>query len=190
MVGMIIGITGKYASGKGEIASYLVKEKNFQHLSFSGLMEEECRKRGLPSTRENLIKIANELRQRFGGDYWAKRLFKKIDKKKSFVVESFRNPGEVQAFQRLSNFNLLLVETPQKTRFERTVKRGRTADFKTFNEFKNFEEQELKSKDSNAQQLEQCAAMADLKIINDGSIGELHKKILNLLEKISVKVRE
>ena len=183
---MIIGLTGRYASGKGEIAAYL-RKKGFGYFSFSVQMEEECRKRGLEPTRENLINIANELREKSGNDYWAKKIIERLGTKKNYVVESFRNPEEVKAFKKIPGFFLLLVEAPQKKRFERTLARKRTADFKSFQEFKKFEEMEKKSKNKAAQQLEECEKMADLKIMNNGTLQQLHKKIGLLLKELRVQ---
>ena len=58
---MIIGLTGANASGKGEAAGYL-KSKGFAYYSLSDILREEAKLRGIEPSRENLIKLGNELR--------------------------------------------------------------------------------------------------------------------------------
>ena len=65
---MIIGLTGKNASGKGEVANYL-KTKGFVYYSLSDVLREEATKRGLEHTRDNLINLGNELRKKYGANY-------------------------------------------------------------------------------------------------------------------------
>ena len=62
---MLIGLTGRNASGKGEVARYL-QEKSFGYYSLSDVIREVIRSRGLEPTREMLIRTGNELRQHFG----------------------------------------------------------------------------------------------------------------------------
>lgn len=185
---MIIGLTGKFAAGKGEIASYL-QQKGFGYFSFSAMMAEECKSRGIDATRENLINVANEMRKNHGNDYWANKIISKLAKGKNFVVESFRNPAEVNAFRKLHDFRLFLVDAPQRMRYGRTVKRKRIADFKSFEEFKRLEQQEIRSSNSAAQQLEECARMADVKIMNDSTLDALHKKIDAVIKKLEVAAK-
>lgn len=74
---MIIGITGKNASGKGEAANYL-KSKGFIYYSLSDVIREEATKRGLDHSRDNLIRIGNELRHNFAPNYLAQQINIKI----------------------------------------------------------------------------------------------------------------
>ena len=60
---MIIGLTGKNAAGKGEVAEYL-KKKGFVYYSLSDVIREEATEKGLEHSRENLINLGNELRKK------------------------------------------------------------------------------------------------------------------------------
>ena len=188
---MIIGITGKYASGKGEIAGYL-KKKGFEYFSFSAMIEEECKNRWLPVKRENTIKVANELRQKHGNSYLAKRIISSMDKEKNYVVESFRNPDEVNEFKKLPDFRLLLVDAPVEVRYDRSVDRKRhmDSDFTSFEKFKELEEFESKNPNKSAQQLDECAKMADIKIANNSTLAALQKKVDSAVKKISLGAME
>ena len=69
---MIIGLTGKNASGKGEAASYL-KAKGFIYYSLSDELRKEATKKGLSHERETLISLGNILRKQNGPEYLAKK---------------------------------------------------------------------------------------------------------------------
>ena len=58
---MIIGLTGKNASGKGEVGEYL-KVRGFLFYSLSDVLRDELKKQKLPLTRENLTNLGNTLR--------------------------------------------------------------------------------------------------------------------------------
>ena len=78
---MIIGLTGRNASGKGEAANYL-KEKGFIYYSLSDVIREEATKRGLEHSRDILIKLGNELREKHGAGYLAEQISNKLKTKK------------------------------------------------------------------------------------------------------------
>lgn len=188
---MIIGLTGTYASGKDTVADYL-EEKEFVYHSCSDIIREYCRKIGQETSRENLIQMGNKLREKYGDGYLAKKILQKINKnkeKKSLVL-SIRHPAEVKELKKDPFFVLIVVDAPLKARFMRTRKRqGRPEDRDSFEEFKRHEEQERKGRGA-SQQLDKVVKMADCKIINDGTLEELDKKIEGVLRRINAKSKK
>jgi len=188
---MIVGLTGKNAAGKGETAKYLQK-KGFIYYSLSDVIREEATKRGIEYSRDNLIKLGNELREKFGSSYLAKEINKKIisDKKKFnkifFVVDSIRNPYEARELMENKDFILVGISAPIELRFERLLKRNRLGDAKTLDEFKQQEQRENLKKDTN-QQLDETFKLAEVTIINDNSLEELYKKMDVLLKKVKTR---
>src|SRR5213080_4383404 len=124
---MLIGLTGRNAAGKGEVARYLQK-KSFYYYSLSDVIREEIRSRGLEPTRDLLITIGNELRQRHGSRILAERILARIEDDKHYVIDSIRNPSEVNAFRAAKHFRLIRVEAPLEVRFQRIVARRRESD--------------------------------------------------------------
>lgn len=173
----LIGLTGTNGAGKGKVASYLVK-KGFQYFSLSDLIREELRKKGKEITRDNLIKMGNYLREKYGPDILACRVMKKI--KGNSVIDSIRNPKEIEHLRKQKNFILLAIDAPVELRYERTKKRGRDESASTLQEFILKEREEMTT-DEKGQQLRTCLKMADVTIINDGSLEELKKKLEALL---------
>jgi hypothetical protein len=55
---MLIGLTGRNAAGKGEVAKYL-QTKSFYYYSLSDAIRDELRSRKLEVSRESLIQVGN-----------------------------------------------------------------------------------------------------------------------------------
>lgn len=182
---MIIGLTGKNASGKGEVAQVL-KEGGFHYLSLSDLLRDELKKRGLEVVRENLIQVGNEMRQTYGGGYLADKALQQIDVDKNYIVDSIRNPREVEVLRRLSNFRLIHVTAVPQVRFERIKSRNREGDPKTFAEFEKLEAREAKSADPNTQQLDETGRLADAEVENNASIDELRDKVRDTIRQLAM----
>src|SRR5262249_19133153 len=131
---MLIGLTGRNASGKGKVAKYL-EQKSFYYYSLSDLIRDEIGRRGQPLTPEALIKTGNELGQQFGPAVLAQRILEKTENDKNYVIDSIRNPKEVEALRASKNFKLVVVTAPIEVRYERLKKRAREGDPITFERF-------------------------------------------------------
>jgi len=181
---MIIGLTGKNGSGKGEAASFL-KERGFHYYSLSDALREEAGKRGQPLVRETLVALGNELREKEGPGCLAERIYAKLDPEKHYIIDSIRHPAEVQVFRRRTNFTFLKVNAPERLRFERMKQRGRENDPETWEDFQALEAKESKSETKTDQQLDQTLALADVQVDNNGPLKEFHDKLKQLLVKIA-----
>jgi dCMP deaminase len=181
---MFLGFTGPNAAGKGEAIKYLVEKKKFTVISLSDILREEARTRGLQPVRENLIAIGNDLRAKEGASVLAKKTVMKIKNMPQAAVDSIRNPKEVDELRAsLKNFKLVGVTADVKVRFERALKRGRLGDGASLDAFMKHEEQENTSNE-NAQQLNKCFEMADIKVDNSGTPEQLHAQLDRILESL------
>jgi dCMP deaminase len=179
---MLIGLTGRNASGKGEVAKYL-ETKSFYYCSLSDVIREEIRRRNQQMTRESLIETGNELRQRFGAGVLAHRILDKVEDDKHYIIDSIRNPVEVEALRTAKNFKLIRVVAPLELRFERLKNRAREGDPVDFEHFRALEQREMQG-DVTSQNLMKVEAMADEELINDGSLGTLHQRIDQLMPRL------
>src|SRR3989344_8860023 len=142
---MILGLTGKNASGKGEVANYL-KSKGFIYYSLSDVIREVATKRNLEHSRDNLIRLGNELRKNFGPNYLAQQINNKIknqlknNSKQNFAIDSIRSPFEAKELMRNKGFVLVGIDAPIELRFQRLLERNRLGDAKTLEEFKQQEQ--------------------------------------------------
>jgi dCMP deaminase len=173
---MLIGLTGRNAAGKGEVAKYL-QTKSFYYYSLSDAIRDELRARKLEVSRESLIQVGNELRQRFGPSILADRIVELTRPDRNYIIDSIRNPAEVATLRKACReFKLIRVDAPLQTRFERTVARRRENDPMTFEAFVALETREA-SGDPMSQNLDEVEKLADEILVNDSSLEELRPKI-------------
>ena len=182
----IIGLTGRNAAGKGAVADIL-KKHSFVYHSLSDTLREELKKKGKEESRTNLIQIGNDLRNSGGPSVLADLMIKNLISSESHIVDSIRNPSEVDSLNRKYDnhiFNLFLVDADQKIRFDRLKKRGRKGDSSSWEEFVHQESLEEKSDDPNKQQLLATISKADFVIDNSGSLADLEKNVLGILSNL------
>lgn len=184
---MIIGLTGFNGSGKGKIAEYL-RNKGFTKFSLSDELREEAQKLGMEPIKENLIKLGNELREKYGANYLALRVINKMRNITSdlFVLDSIRNPEEVNELKKLSDFKLVFVDAPVDIRFSRIVMRNdagdiNTKNIKTIEDLKKFDKIETSEKPTD-QSIHKCIELADHTIVNHSSDEALYEQIDNIIQ--------
>ena len=186
MIYHIIGLTGRNASGKGTVASFL-KEYSFTYHSLSDTLRNELKRKELDETRENLINIGNSLRESGGPGVLADLMIPNIQTLENHIVDSIRNPLEVKSLQRNYDnhkFILIAVDAKPEVRYQRLKQRNRVGDSSSWKEFLSQEKLEESSEDPNKQQLLATIGKADFTVDNSGSIEELEKQIIAILKKL------
>ncbi|HOU79502.1 MAG TPA: AAA family ATPase [Candidatus Pacearchaeota archaeon] len=171
---MIIGLTGRIAGGKG-VASDFFRAKGFEYLSLSNEVREEANKRGLPLERKSLQDLGNLMRKEEGSSVLAKRVIKKIKKKKNYVIDGIRNSGEVEELRKVfkNKFILISIDADLRIRWKNAKNRAKESDPKTFKEFLKADKRDFKENSQNGQQVKKCMEMADYALLNNGTIQEL-----------------
>ena len=172
---MLIGLTGRIASGKGIVADYFI-EKGFRYFSLSQEVREEARRRGIEITRKNLQDLGNEIREKEGAAAWAKRIKKKI-RPGNYVIDGIRNPAEVKELLKLPDFKLISVDSPQEIRYKRVISRAKGSDKKTWEGFLEMDNRDFGENSESGQQVGRCMEMAEFKILNDSDLDNLYKKL-------------
>jgi len=185
---MIIGLSGKNASGKGAVTRYLV-DKGFEYFSLSDVIRDDLKATGDDATRENMIERGNELRERFGHSILADRIIIRMRPDRNFVIDSIRHSAEVEAFRKLDGFTLFWIESGESVRFDRIRSRAREGDPKTLEEFRDIEKREMEEASEFHQQILRCRELADRVVENDGSMSELHDQLDRYLLELSRNYR-
>ena len=183
---VIIGLTGRNASGKGTVAEIL-KQKGFIYHSLSDSLRDELKDLGEDETRENLINVGNRLRIEGGPSVLADKMIPKLLPEEYHIVDSIRNPFEVESLKKnisSHKFYLLSVDADSRLRYERLRSRGRVGDSASWEEFVEQERKEENNSDPNKQQLSKTISKADFVIDNCKTINELESKIEKLLIKL------
>ncbi len=178
---MILGITGTNASGKGAFCSVLREIYGFAVVSLADPLREEAATRKIEPSTKNLISLGNEMREKYGAAALAKLIIKRLPEG-DVVIDSIRNPAEVEELRRLHGFLLVSIDAPQIVRYERECSRGRTGNAKTFDEWLAIEKLEDEENPLHLQ-IHACMKIADYSIINGGSRDELVKQAKNILQR-------
>lgn len=174
----VIGITGTNASGKDTVAEYLVEKYGFKNYSLSDEIRFELTKKGLEHTRDNMIRVGNEIRENFDANELAIRAVKRIKEGgfEDVTITSIRNPAEIEEIKKnFSNFKLIFVDAPIELRYERSRPRGRVGDGESLGDFRVKEALEMEGGEK-GQRLIACSKLADFSIINDGDLEMLFEK--------------
>lgn len=174
---IIIGLTGPMAGGKG-IAVEFLKSKGFFYSSTSERVREECRKRKIEITRNNLQDIADELRQRFGPEVLAKRTWEIVKKYPKVVIDSIRGEAEVDFFKTKPNFYLIGVTASRKLRYQRLISRSRESDPISWKDFLASDKKDFKSgKGKSGRNITACLKKANLLLYNNHEIKDLENRL-------------
>ncbi len=180
---MLIGLTGRNASGKSTIVNWFSK-KGLETSSCSDSIRAWLAEQNIEPTRDALIEGGRELRRKGGAGILAEMLLEILDGKDA-VVDSIRTPGEVEALRKRDDFILIEVRANTETRWERLQSRARTGDPLDKETFLKQERAEAEAKDDSGQALNATAELADLVILNDGT----EKELLDDLEELYQKLR-
>ncbi len=181
---MIIGLTGSFGAGKGEVSKFLIEQKGFQHLSIRRVITEEVEKRNLPVNRDNMAKVGNDMRAKGGPAFLYEQIIAKADELGGDVVaESIRTVAEAQYTKEQGGI-VIGVDADPELRYQRAVQRGSDTDHVSFAEWKAQEEAESNPDDPNKQDIFGALKQSDVVLQNDGTLEELHQQIEVVLSEV------
>lgn len=181
---VIVGLVGPIGSGKSSVAAFLVK-KGFVALRFSDPIKAEALSRGEPIERKVLQDIGDLWREKYGLDYVSQLLLSQIktSSNNKFVIDGFRNPGEIVPFTKLPNFILIGLTASPKVRFNRLVRRKQSHDPKDWANFLKQEERDSgKNQPQHGQKARDSLALADIIISTDKVKSKVYSEVWQFLE--------
>ena len=185
---MIIGVVGSIASGKNSFVEALTS-KGFINLRVSDELKELARQKGIPLERKPLQDLGNELREKYGQGFLAERVMEKIIPGGNYVIDSIRNPGEIEIFRNHDDFVLIGVDAPVEIRLQRILSRKKPGDPKTIEEAREMEARDRgEGENKSGQQVSACFELSDYKLVNNGTMQELNSKIALLLKDLDVLI--
>jgi dephospho-CoA kinase len=172
----VIAISGMPGAGKG-VAAEAAKQLGFGVLVLGDVIREETERRGLEPTLKNMGDVMLDVRTKEGPAAVARRLLPKVDANEATVVviEGIRSQDELTELK--SKFDVLTVaiHASPRTRFQRLLSRNRSDDPKTWDTFCERDLRELNVG------LGQVIALADILLVNEGTISELQSTFKNKL---------
>jgi dephospho-CoA kinase len=182
---MIIAFVGMPGSGKS-LAIETLKKESIPVIHLRPVIEEECKKRGLPINNRTLREVATDLRNKYGRDIVVQRALPKIDeayKKGHVALDSLKSPEEINLLRKRGyGVALIAVHASPATRFDRIRHRGEKWDPQELKEFNWRDQMELNWGLGN------LIAQADTMLVNEFSPDALVSAVQNLLSTIKKKV--
>ncbi len=175
---MIICITGMPGSGKTIVSEYL-KRKGFEIAEMGDVARKKMLAEGF-KTDSAIREWATKQREIHGKDIFARWTVEHIKKTgKNVVLSGVRSVHEVEHFKKhLHDLSIVAIVSPKEERFGRLKTRGREDDPKEMAELEWRDEKEKKWG------LQEVIDSAEHVIFNTGTLEELEKDVLQVLEKI------
>jgi len=180
---VLVGLTGRNASGKTTVVQWFAG-RGVRTVSCSDSIRAWLAEQGIEESREALIEGGRELRRRGGSGILAEMLLEALGGGDA-VIDSIRTPGEVEALRARDDFILIEVTAGADSRWARAQGRARPGDPADRATFVAQEESEEVASDEAGQALVATAEMADLILINEGTVDGLHEDLENLLDRLS-----
>lgn len=178
---ILLLITGMAGSGKTTLANIL-KEKGYKVFKMGDVIRHEIRMRNLPSTPENLGKMAEGIRKTGGDAAVARKCIPLIigEPNNNVALDGVRSLEEVYAFEEAFETYLIAVHADPETRYKRLKNRGRSDDPPNRQVFRERDHRELGFGLGNA------IALANYIIINKNGIEDLKKGIDRFLQGLKI----
>ncbi len=178
----IISVVGQPASGKDTVADY-IKTKGFAEYSSADFIRNDMGKVGIETTRKNMQEFSSEMRKKLGNGYPYFDIVKTISG--DTVISGARNTSEIKVMRDKfgDELKVIAVEAPIETRYKWAKERKRIGDNISFEEFKKEEDKE-KDNSSGTHEVDKVVEMADIKILNEGTLEDLYKKVDEVLKTI------
>jgi dephospho-CoA kinase len=176
----VIAVTGMPGAGKG-VATEAAKRLGLEVLALGDIIREETERRGLKPTPENIGSVMLQVRLDEGPAVVVRRLAPKIEASqgKTVVVDGIRSEYELRELKEKFDVFTVAIHASPKTRFQRLLARGRSDDPKTWDTFCDRDSREL--------QVGLCSviALADVLLVNEGSIDELQSSFSAAMNKLN-----
>ncbi len=173
----LVAVTGMPGSGKSVVVE-IFKEKGFNEIRFGDVTDKILKEKGMEINEENEARIRKEIREKYGMEAYAilnEEKIKEMLEKSSVVINGLRSYEEYLYLKRkYPDMVLVGVHASQKTRIERIMKRKE----------RNLSEEELKVRDYREivdLHIGGSIAMSDIMIVNESSLEDLRKKVLEVL---------
>ena len=171
----IFGFTGMPWSGKSE-AVKIAKGKGIPVYRMGDLVWKEVEQRNLALNAENVGKVAQEMRKKYGNTVWAEKTVKEILKNpqdSTIIIDGIRSIEEVQFFRsKLSDsFKVVAITAPDELRHKRAKKRNRIDDSLSDKDIQRRDERER------GWGIEKVINEADIIIDNGFSLASFREKI-------------
>ncbi len=175
----VIGIVGLPGSGKGE-CSRIAQQAGIPVVTMGDVIRNEVRKAGLPPLDTHMGEIAQKLREEQGMGAIAIACIPIIEQIQTqfILIDGIRGDAEVQIFKdHFPSFILIAIKADSFVRLSRLQNRKRTDDCITIEDLTRRDTRET------SWGLLHALEMADVTIMNNGSLQEFEEQVTELFIK-------
>lgn len=180
----VIGLIGTIGAGKDTVSDYIRDSYGYEVITMGDLVREVAKERGIEPNRENLTNIQKEHVEKYGGDFWIKKVVERIRSSgwKKAIINGIRRPVDAEVAKKAfgKDMIMVLVDADTKVRFSRLQKRGRVGDPRTLEEFHRQEQSEFERFD-----FKRTLDYVEHTIRNNGTLEDLNKNTDALLKKLT-----
>ena len=180
-----LAVVGMACAGKSEISAELVANYGFESVYFGQVVLDEIAARGLHPGPQSERKVREELRQADGMDVMAKRslgtIQAAIDAGRRVCIDGLYSGAEWKLLAGQVGLVTLAVHAPRWLRKQRAASRaGRPLSAA------ELDERDL----AEVRNLDKATpiALADLHVVNDGTLDELVGRVASLMERLPAAV--
>ncbi len=177
---IILGLVGEIAAGKDTVAAYLAKHYHSETISFSQPLREICDLLLLEQSRQNMVWLGHDLRQRFGGDILARAITKQVAESsaKMICLPNVRLDLDIKYLKKMPGFVLAGITADEKTRFKRLKTRGQNTDDKT-KTWSQFKKDALLPTEASIRKI---INTAKYQLDNNGSLKDLYTQVDKIIK--------
>jgi dephospho-CoA kinase len=178
-----IGLVGEAGSGKDTVANILERKYKARILTSSHLLKKALGIYLDKIGRKDYIWFVKELTKKYGNDVISKAMLKNMKKFKDKIVvfNGVRLPSDYQVLKEIDS-DLIYITAKAKLRWKRSIGRNEKADDGA--SFEEFLSMHQKLTEVNVPKIGQ---KADYRIVNDGTLDDLERKITEIITDIVKK---
>ena len=168
-------------SGKSEAVA-IAKEQGLPVIRMGDMVWKEVKKQKLPLNSETVGRIAKEMREIYGKDYWARKTIEQVkqnDDSKLIVIDGIRNREEISRFRNdlSQQFVVIAITVSKDVRYQRALARGRVDDP---DDIKKIEERDEREEGWGVREV---IDSADIQIKNDEDLESFREKVNEILNR-------
>lgn len=174
------------ASGKSTVVNAL-KNINYKHITLSQFVREEAQKQGVEQERENLMAVGQSLREQGGAGVLGQRALNRVNEEggDKWIIDGIRNPAEVEALRRHSDFILIANTATEDQIISRIFSRKRNDDTLEEGAIRHKLRREMgEGEPPEGQQVAKCIKMADYEFENIMDFDDVGPAFMELYYRI------
>ena len=164
-------ITGMPGAGKEEVIRILMSH-GYEVRRMGDVVREAAAAEGIEP--DMIGGFSTKQREKHGPYVWAERTAERVSDPEMTVIDGVRSLEEVEIFRKKGSVLIIGVHASPETRYERLMKRARGDESDSIEKIRRREMREL------GWGLGNVIAMADVMIINEGTLEELKEKVLEV----------